>query len=228
MSAGQLRVFRAGFWILLVLGAMSVLGGALLQVFLAWSELRQPRYGLALTASYLVPVAMLFAGYGTAPVAERQRLRWMLMGGVAWTLGILLQNTPVFGGAASAVISNFLLVTAVLAFVYAVLRLRVVDISVAIDRALVYGGVTTLVVGIIAAVNSLALRETLVPGAGLLLQVLVPLALGIVLGKVRAYADRFVEKGVLPPEVPLGQGLCGSSDGVRAICRMLRLSWPPR
>jgi hypothetical protein len=83
---------------------------------------------------------------------------------------------------------------ALLGFLYAVLWLRVVDISVVVDRALVYGGVTTLVVGILAAVNSLALREVLTPGASLVVQVVIPLALGIVLGKVRAYMDRIVER----------------------------------
>ncbi|HSC47663.1 MAG TPA: GAF domain-containing protein, partial [Gammaproteobacteria bacterium] len=94
----------------------------------------------------------------------------------------------------SGMLSNMFLTASLLGFLYAVLKHRVVDISVVIDRALVYGLVTTLVVGIIAAVNSLALRETLVPGAGLLLQVVVPLALGIVLGRVREYTDRVVER----------------------------------
>jgi hypothetical protein len=50
------------------------------------------------------------------------------------------------------------------------------------------------VVGVVAAMNSLALRATLGEGAGLLLQVIVPLALGIVLTRVRAALDRVVER----------------------------------
>jgi hypothetical protein len=89
---------------------------------------------------------------------------------------------------------SLLFALALLGFLYAVLKHRVVDLSAVIDRALVYGLVTTLVVGVIAAVNSFALRETLAPGTSLLLQVVVPLALGIVLGRVRSFADQLVER----------------------------------
>lgn len=83
---------------------------------------------------------------------------------------------------------------AFLSIIYAVLRHRVVKLSVAINRTLVYGGVTALVVGIVAAVNSLVLRFALPPGAGLLLQVVVPLSLGIALSKLRAVMDTVVEQ----------------------------------
>ena len=194
LSPGLRAGFRWVFWVLLMLGAVQAFGGPLLQIGWFWGELQKPQYGLILTASFLVPILMLFVGYRSAAVAERQRLRWMLMGGLAWAAGILLQNTPALGQPYSAILSNFLLVLAVLGFLYAVLRHRVVDIAVIMDRALVYGGVTTLVVGILAAINSLALRETLTPGASLLLQLVVPLSLGMVLGKLRSYLDRIVER----------------------------------
>jgi len=85
-------------------------------------------------------------------------------------------------------------VIAMAGFLYAVLRHRVVDVSIVIDRTLVYGGMTALVVGVLAAVNSLAERAALGTSASLLLQVIVPLALGIVLSRVRVYAERFVEQ----------------------------------
>ncbi|HSC48234.1 MAG TPA: GAF domain-containing protein, partial [Gammaproteobacteria bacterium] len=47
---------------------------------------------------------------------------------------------------------------------------------------------------VIAAMNSLALKATLGEGTGLLLQIVVPLALGIVLTRVRAFLDRIVER----------------------------------
>lgn len=194
LSRAQLSAFRWSFWVLLFLGAVYALGGPIGVVAFDWAGLTNNEYGLVLTASYLVPVLMLYVGYQRAAAAERQRLRWMLVSGILWFLGILLQNTPVLGVVASNALCNLCMILALLGFLYAVLRLRVVDVSVVIDRALVYGAMTTLVVGVIAALNSLALRETLVPGAGFALQVLVPLALGIVLGRVRSYLDRFVEQ----------------------------------
>jgi len=193
LSPAQRLGFSLCFWSLMVLGTIYGLVGPVLEAFFGWAGLINNDYGLVLTASYGVPVVMLYVGYLRAAAAERQRLRWMLTSGILWVLGILLINTPVLG-VASGVISSFLLISALAGFLYAVLRLRVVDVSVFIDRALVYGGMTTLVVGVMAALNSLALRETLVPGAGFALQVLVPLSLGIVLGKVRSYLDRIVER----------------------------------
>jgi len=69
-----------------------------------------------------------------------------------------------------------------------------VDVTVVLDRTLVYGATTALVVGIIATMNSVALRVTLGEHTSLLLQIVIPLALGIVLGKVRMYMDRVVER----------------------------------
>ena len=60
---------------------------------------------------------------------------------------------------------------------YALLRHRVVDVSIVVDRALViYGTVTALVVGMVAAINAARrLKLALPPGAGILgLQVVIP------------------------------------------------------
>ena len=194
LSPRQRAGFRLGFYVLLALGAAYALGGPLWFVATGWRGLMKNEYGLILTASYFVPIAMLAVGYRTAPLAERQRLRWMLASSFLWVMGILVQNTPVLGPVASGIVNPLLLTLALLGFLYAVLRHRVVDISVVIDRALVYGLMTTLIIGMVAAMNSLALRETLTPGASLLLQVVVPLALGIVLGRVRNYLDLLVER----------------------------------
>lgn len=194
LNAVQRTAFRATFVILLALGALQAIGAVAVRMTTGSTQFQTPEYGLILTASYLVPIVMLFVGYRPATAAERLRLRWMLASGLAWAGNIFLQNSPLLGGAVSGLLSLFLQAVALLGFLYAVLRLRVVDISVVIDRTLVYGATTALVVGIIAAVNSIALHETLTPGAGLAIQVLVPLALGIVLGRVRSFVDKVVEQ----------------------------------
>lgn len=194
LNPRQRRSYALAFWLLLALGAFYALGQPLGVVLFAWNGLANSDYGLVLTASYFVPVIMLYVGYRRAAAGERQRLRWMLVSSIPWFLGILLQNTPVLGKAASDLLAYPLLILAMCGFLYAVLRLRVVAVSVVIDRALVYGAMTTLVVGVVAALNSLALRETLTPGAGFALQVFVPLSLGIVLGRVRSYLNRLVEQ----------------------------------
>ncbi|HEV2332105.1 MAG TPA: hypothetical protein VGV16_02995, partial [Gammaproteobacteria bacterium] len=140
--------FRAAFIVLLAAGATQAIGSQLVRLITGSAEFLTPDYGLILSVSYFVPIVMLFVGYGPATAAERQRVRWMLVSGIAWTASILLQNTPTLGGGMSNILVQFLQVLALLGFLYAVLKLRVVDISVVIDRALVYGLVTTLVVGV--------------------------------------------------------------------------------
>ncbi len=194
LSPGQRSMYRGVFLVFLGLGAVQQVAGQLVRLLTGSAEFLSSQYGLILTASYLVPIVMLFAGYPRAPLAERLRLRWMLVSSVAWAGNIFLQNSPFLGASVSNLLSLALQAVALVGFLYAVLRLRVVDISVVIDRALVYGVITTLVVGIIAAVNSLAVREFLPPGAGLALQVMVYLALGIVLGRVRNLVDKTVEQ----------------------------------
>ncbi|MDE2235094.1 MAG: hypothetical protein KGL13_08455 [Gammaproteobacteria bacterium] len=186
--------FRTLFVFSLLAGASVFPTGQILFVATGWAELLRPGYGYLLFAGYLIPFVMLTVGFGMAETPQRLKLRWMLWSSIVFLFGVCMGDTIALGLIPS-VIANYLCEFLGLAgFVYAVLRHRLVDVSLIIDRTLVYGGVTALVVGVIAAMNSLALRATLGPGASLLLQVVVPLALGIVLHRVRTYMDMVVER----------------------------------
>ena len=187
-------VFRALFAICLVIAAME--GTALFAAYplIGWAAPLVPKYGYLITASFFPPALMLIWSYGLADRGERLRLRWVIWSTAATVFAILLTNTPVLGPQATSLAATVFASLGQLGFLYAVLRHRILDLAVLIDRTLVYGGVTSLVVGIIAAMNSLALRATLGESTGLLLQIIVPLALGIVLGRVRTYMDMLVER----------------------------------
>ncbi|MHB8404227.1 MAG: hypothetical protein ACYDCJ_02285 [Gammaproteobacteria bacterium] len=128
---------------------------------------------------------------------------------------------------------------ATIGFLYAVLRHRALDVSVVIDRTLVYGSVTALVVGILAALNSVLQHAALGTGASLLLQIIVPLALGIVLGQVRNYADKFVEQVFFRHRYLAGRALrhfarhCGGYESAeellkataQIVCQKLAVPW---
>ena len=187
-------LWRGSFLLLLGVGAAQELGGLSIFVSTGWAELLRSQYGFALTASFLVPVALLFVSYRHAESVQRLRLRWMLWSSVAFVAGIFLANSPILGFPASEITFSFMYAIAIVGFLYAVLRHRVVDVSVVLDHTLVYGGLTALVIGILAAVNSLVEHAALGTSASLLLQVIVPLALGIVLSRVRTYLDRIVEQ----------------------------------
>ena len=188
-------LYLVGFVLLLTTGAaINSLGGLILYVVTGWAGGLSPQAGAVWTASYLVPVLLLFSCYRHATVPQRLRLRWMLWSGIVWVAATFISNTPFLGFHLSLLLNDTLAVISLAGFLYAVLRHRVVDVSVLLDRTLVYGATTALVVGVIAAMNSLALRATVGEGAGLLLQIIVPLALGIVLTRVRAALDRVVER----------------------------------
>ncbi|MBU6421392.1 MAG: hypothetical protein KGL98_05765 [Gammaproteobacteria bacterium] len=195
LSRGMRRLYFGLFILILSAGAaLFSLGGPVLYVLTDWAGGLLPRSGLVWSASFLVPLLLLFASYQHATQAQRLRLRWMLWSGVIYLVGIVTSNTPILSLQFSVAMTYGCQLTGTVGFLYAVLRHRVVDVSVFLDRTLVYGTITALVVGVLAAVNSLVQHAALGTNASLLLQVAVPLSLGIVLTRLRAYLDRIVER----------------------------------
>ena len=185
---------RIIFALILALGVATILGGHLIYAVSGWAGLMLPAFGILFTAAYIVPALMLVVGYSRALQAQKPHLRWLLFSTAALLVSIFLSNTSVMDRVTTLAVQSAFIGVGFCGFAYAVLRHRVVDVSVVLDRTLVYGATTALVVGIIAAMNSVALRVTLGANTGLLLQIVIPLALGIVLGKLRTYMDRVVER----------------------------------
>jgi len=195
LTPGMRALWRGIFLVILVVGvAIIQFGGPILFVMRSWSGWTSTGYVVIWTASYLIPVLMLFVNYRHAGTQQRLRLRWALWSSVAWLIGIFLSNTGILGTPYSAMGSNFAQLLGMCGFLYAVLRHQLMDVSVILDRTLVYGGVTALVVGILAAVNTVVQHAALGTSASLLLQIVVPLALGIVLSRIRLYAESAVER----------------------------------
>ncbi len=186
--------WRAGFVLLLGLGAIHALGGPLAFVATGWAELIRPAYGVALSASYLVPVALLFVSYRRAQAAQRLRLRWMLGSSALFSAGIFLSNTPILGFITSTIAQRFTSALAVGGFLYAILRHRVVDVAVVLNRALVYAATTSLLLGLLALLESLIERTTLSRGASLVLELAVPVGLGAALSTVHRRIESTVEQ----------------------------------
>lgn len=189
----QLGREEAGFLVLLGAGAIVALVGPLLYVATGWPGLLPRPYGLILTASYLVPVALLFIGYHRAGSADRARLRWMLWGGGLFAVGILALDTAAFGPA-SLIASEFAQSLGLAAFLYAILRHRVVEIKVVISRTLVYAMTTSLVLGLFALFESLLERTAIGHSASLALELAVPLGLGVSLSTVHRRIDTLVDR----------------------------------
>ncbi len=182
------------FTLLLAVGLGTRLFAYIHFVMQGSAEFLAPAYSLPFSLIYLVPLAMLVIGYYRVESEVRLRLRWVLVGAFAIMVTVTLHNANIEPSWYLDTVDTGFYAFSILAMAYALLRHRVVAVSIFMDRALVYGLVTTLVVGVVAAVNSLALRFALPAGASLILQVVVPLSLGIVLGRVRTALDRVVEQ----------------------------------
>lgn len=188
--------WRASFLLLLGFGAIESLGGPLAFVVTGWAEPLRPEYGLLLSASYLVPVALLSVSYHGAEVTQRLRLRWMVGSGVVFAAAIVLNNTPILGFPASQITWQSMFAIAAAGFLYAILRHRVVDFTVVLNHALVYAATTSFVLGLFALFESLIERTALGHGASLLLELAVPLGLGVSLSTVHRRIDSAVERFV--------------------------------
>ncbi|MGA9854330.1 MAG: GAF domain-containing protein [Gammaproteobacteria bacterium] len=194
LTARMLMLVRASFVLVLAAGVIVMIGGPVTYILYGWAGLVQPGYGAVFTAGYLIPAVLLILSYSHATLAQRPQIRWLLLSIATLLAGIFVSNTFVFDIATNAVVQSTLFVLCMSGFAYTVLRLKVVDVSVVIDRTLVYGGIIALVVGVLAAINALAQHAALGTNASLLLQIIVPLSLGIVLSRIRVYAERIVDQ----------------------------------
>jgi hypothetical protein len=199
MLVGTLTVRARVLWrgsLLLLLGAAATvtIAGPVVFVATGWAGLLLPQYGAALTAPYFVPLALLVASYRRAQPLQRLRLRWMLWSSVLFVVTVLFANTSLANIWLSASNIPFLLVLAMAGFLYAVLRHRVVDVTVVLNRALVYAATTSLVLGLFALLESVIERTTLGHDASRLLELAVPLGLGAALSTVHRRIEAFVER----------------------------------
>lgn len=192
-------LFAATFFlVVLLLQALSLTRTIGLVYFAVsgWPKLILPGISIFL---WLIPFVMLVAGYARAGSEQRLRIRWILAStgiillGLVFYAGIFLTGNPV----SQRLLDEFQAVAFLLSaagFAYALLRHRLVDVRIVLNRTLVYGVITAVVVGIFAAINSVVERATLGQGASLLLELVVPLALGIVLSTLRKYIDTYINR----------------------------------
>jgi hypothetical protein len=182
--------WRGSFLLVLGAGALIAMGGPVIYVTTGWAELLRSGYSPIVTASYLVPVVLLFVSYHRAAAAHRLRLRWMLWSSGLFAVAMALANA----GLPSETIFLLPLSAGLGGFLYAILRHRVVDLRVVFSQTLVYAITTSLVLGLFALFESLIERTTLGRDAGLMLELLVPLALGASLSAVHRRIDNTVDR----------------------------------
>lgn len=122
------------------------------------------RTGIALAAlSALVVVFALIDTYTHRQGAERQRIRWVVLGFAIALIANLAEQIAFIDAtnAPFAVLSGLSLlnVMAPIAVAYAIVKHRVIDVSFVVSRALVYGMLTSLLVGAFALIDWLFIEK---------------------------------------------------------------------
>ena len=188
---------------LLLLLALEV-GGTVAWVGFAVRHLPNALQGVILACGLVglaAPLGILLRGYVRAGADARLRIRWILSAtGLLLPLMLIqiaLENPTLQHAAPLAWLrgTGAALTFAVLGlYTYAVLRQRLVEVRVVLNRALVFALLMGVVVGLFALLESLIERSALGTGAGLALEVAVPLALGILFHQLHRRVEATVDR----------------------------------
>ncbi|WP_375475346.1 sensor histidine kinase [uncultured Jatrophihabitans sp.] len=147
----------------------------------------------AAIATLPLAIAILVARYRRSSGERRQQLKWVVFAGVLAAIELATEFIPAnrFAVPDSAVMQCLLPA----AITVAILRHRLFDIDVVIDRTLVFVALTSLVVGAYVGVIALAdlvFGERTRPGPGLIATALVAVAFSPVRALVQRRVDRLV------------------------------------
>ena len=148
-----------------------------------------------------IPLLVLTSGYVGAPAAQKLRIRWVLAS-TALLIPLLASNVvdQLHLVARADVVQTVTVLRALLVavifglYAYAVLSQRLVEVRVVVNRALVFGALMTVVVGALALVEHLIERSALDTGAGLALELAVPLALGVLFNRLHRWIEAAVDR----------------------------------
>jgi len=165
-----------------------------------WGEGTFISTGLTLLAYLSIPV-ILMATYAESKVGTRERLRWVIW---AFSITALAALVDFFGSQGnlgfypttylehSLLTLAYTLVPAV-AVLYTILKHRVIDVNVAISRAVVYAVLSTIIVGIFALVDMFFSSALSASRAGLFADMALALVLGFSFNALHARVDRVMD-----------------------------------
>ena len=198
------------------LGAVAAIVAALNALGAAWTALAgipQPHAALiglfsdvasAYSGSMILAAAIAFGtSYLIADAGVRARLRWVILGAIAGNSGTFvvanMQSLPAISISPPIWLFNVLGTLNVLfpvAFSYALLKQRVIEVHFLLNRALVYSLVTTFAVGLLALVEFLIGQSLEATRIGLALEVAGAVAIGLGISRIHSWIDRMVDRYV--------------------------------
>jgi hypothetical protein len=170
-------------------------------------------WGIGLVAIVLGSVASLFVRYRRARTDERQQIKWLLFAGaflaVFYTLSVFLPD-PARGTAWWGVVFVLAILGIPIAIAIAIFRYRLWDLEVVVNRALIYGLLTTLLAGIFAAGISLiteAGKQLLGDGSRAAGAAISAVIVAVVFQPLRTWIEGAVNRRFYPKKLDLASGL---------------------
>ncbi len=135
-------------------------------------------------------VLLVIARLATMEREERARFGWAAF---AIIFGIICNEGRILSGTLLGFVSSLLTVVMPLALMYAILRRHVIDVRFVLSRTVVYGVITTLVVGIIGLVDWATSAYLSATRAALAIDAAVTIALGFALHRTYRWIEHAVD-----------------------------------
>lgn len=161
--------------------------------FAAWAT---PVQIAAFSAQMLIAMTLLGAASRMAPPAERSRVRWIYWSTCVGFLGPFFAIILVLFDLPRPTFDwlNLTILSIPFGYTYAVLRHRLIDVGFVINRALVYGAMTTVIVGILAIAENLLANAAIGKGTSLTLELVVAGLLGLSFNALHKRIDAAVDQ----------------------------------
>ncbi len=170
-------------------------------------------WGIGLLTVLGASVVSLFRRYRSAASTERQQIRWLLVAGgfflVFYAITFFASDQWLQSGW-----QNLIFVLAVLgmpaAIAVAIFRYRLWDLDVVINRALIYGPLTTVMAGTFAVVIALTTeltKEALGDQSRALGAAISAMIVAVFFQPLRSRIEAFVDKHFYPQKLDLASGL---------------------
>lgn len=155
---------------------------------------------LTLVAYAIIP-AILTATYAESNLVTRERLRWVIWAfsiAAAAAVADLLGSQGNLGVYSTTYLEHSLFIMCytlipAVAVLYTILKHRIIDVNVAISRAVVYGVLSTIVVGLFALVDMFFSSALSSSRIGLMADMGLALILGFFFNAMHVRVDRFMD-----------------------------------
>ncbi len=151
--------------------------------------------------AYLGGLAFFATGYTSAAPTERPRIRWVIFGfitgfGGYLTLYAILSTIRIAPPVWVINVLQACNIAVPITVAYAIVKHRVIDIRFFLSRALVYGLLTTIAIGILVLLDWAVARQLEASHLGIIVEVVGALALGLAIHRMHDVVDRVVDRFV--------------------------------